>query len=167
MTPIRSLLLLAAVFAAPVLAADKPPVTAARNDAAVEAFAKGMFLDSVVNLCIEQVPVVSVSLGEVADGWLERNTALFSAVNQWLDYAVVTAAAGDKAREEALTAEIVAVVESLHKQWAQAAFPDESLDGITCMQLAKAVEDGQYELLGNPQTSPMLREIAAIDWAAE
>lgn len=162
-------LLFAATFAlaASAAAAGIPPVTAERNDAAVAAYSKILFLETSTTRCMEQVPAVAMRVRGAAEAWIARNLEVGTAANAWIRYAVETTAAGDEARETELTNQMAEVVAARHKSMTAVVFGTQGVNEYYCKELAIRIEGGQFELLDDPATAPILRELVAIEWPGD
>ena len=162
MTPIRSLLLVAAVFAAPVAAAaDPPPATAEHKQAAGRALAIFGFLDEALSACSGQVPELSVRVGEVGGAWHERNFSVAESANAWLEQAIEDGAGGDEAKKKTLTDDVMQWLDAGMMEWAERSFGAEGVNGFSCTRLLDRLEARELELLGDPETAPFLRALDA------
>ena len=147
-------------------AAERPADTPARTEAATVAYATTTFVQMALQTCAGQNPGIAEPAQEAWTGWVQRNKATADAAGAWLAYVVEIRGAGDPNRTTAVGAEIEAMATRTREALGRDAFAGQGQTPASCMGLAFQVNNGRFDLLGDPQTAAVLRELAAVNWTS-
>ena len=138
-----------------------PPITRARVDDAVNAYAKASFIDETLRRCVTLDPEFTDAVVASWKGFEARNGNVYVAAQRWLDYTVTQYGAGDEARMKVLGEEMSARVLAGRDEWLESAYG--AVSEANCRQFIRTVDNAQYDLLSGARGTT-LPELAAIRW---
>jgi hypothetical protein len=164
----KSLLpLLLALAATPAFAAaPNVPLTDAHRAAAGFALIGARIVTDGVEICATLPAPQGTEARAAVAAWGERNLPTALAARRWMDYAAQAMGGGDAAKALAFRKDMDAKIAAAAGATLQKLLPGMQKQVTGCDTLTAMIAAGKFDLMGNPQHAPRLREIAAVDFEA-